>query len=128
MKNLILNNKIEVRKSKIHGYGVFAKEKIKKDEILEECHIISFPKEYYDLVPLYRNAYVFPRNDNYKEIVLPLGYGCIYNSSHNPNADWITDEKRRLIIFKSIEEIEKNEEICWDYEVNIVYCIKNNLI
>ena len=30
MKNLILNNKIEVRKSKIHGYGVFAKEKIKK--------------------------------------------------------------------------------------------------
>jgi hypothetical protein len=32
------NSKLEVRKSLIHGYGVFAKEDIKEGELLEECH------------------------------------------------------------------------------------------
>ena len=40
---LILNKKIEVRKSPIHGYGVFATEDILPREILEECHFILFP-------------------------------------------------------------------------------------
>ena len=31
MDSLIYNSKIEVKKSPIHGYGVFAKENIKKD-------------------------------------------------------------------------------------------------
>ena len=35
------NKKIEVRKSPIQGYGVFAKEEIKAGEILEECHYIK---------------------------------------------------------------------------------------
>ena len=129
MKGLILNNKIEVRKSNKHGYGVFAKDFIKKGEILEECHVIPFPNYYVNEIPsLKRNAFIFPRQENYKEMVLPLGYGCIYNSSPFPNADWETDEKRRLIIMKNIKDIEKDEEICWDYEVNLVYCITNNLI
>ena len=41
MNSLILNPKIEVKKSNVHGYGVFAKEDIKQGEILEECHFIS---------------------------------------------------------------------------------------
>ena len=32
------NSKLEVRKSSLQGYGVFAKEDIKKGELLEECH------------------------------------------------------------------------------------------
>ena len=40
-KKLYKNNKIEVKSSKIQGYGVFAKKDIKKDEILEECHYIE---------------------------------------------------------------------------------------
>jgi SET domain-containing protein len=35
---LIFNNKMEVRSSPIHGYGVFAKEDIKAGEILEEIY------------------------------------------------------------------------------------------
>ena len=42
---LFHSNKIEVRKSKIDGYGVFAKENLKKNELLEECHYIEVGRE-----------------------------------------------------------------------------------
>ena len=39
MKDKLYHNpKLEVRKSPLQGYGVFAKEDIKKGELLEECH------------------------------------------------------------------------------------------
>lgn len=41
--NLHFSSKIEVRKSAIEGWGVFAKEDIKKGEILEESPFIIFP-------------------------------------------------------------------------------------
>ena len=41
MKSVLYkNSKIEIRKSSINGYGVFAKENIDENEILEECHFI----------------------------------------------------------------------------------------
>ena len=47
----------------------------------------------------------FPRN-TMQEIAWVLGIGSIYNSSPKPNADWETNEKRRLFIFKSIKNIQ----------------------
>ena len=38
------NPKIEIRKSPIHGWGIFAKEFIKKDEILEEIPFLIIPQ------------------------------------------------------------------------------------
>ena len=46
---LYKNNKLEVRESPIHGYGVFAKEDIKKGELLEECHYIRLMKHTSDI-------------------------------------------------------------------------------
>ncbi len=37
MKERLFLNKIEVKKSKISGYGLFAKKNIKVGEIIEEC-------------------------------------------------------------------------------------------
>jgi len=44
MNSLLHSTKIEVRKSPIEGYGVFALEKIFKGEILEEVPFILFPR------------------------------------------------------------------------------------
>ncbi len=42
MKTVLYKNKsIEPRKSDVHGWGVFTKEKISKGEILEECQLYS---------------------------------------------------------------------------------------
>jgi len=114
---LILNKKIEVRKSPIHGYGVFATEDILPGEILEECHVIIFPNMI-TLTPIsVLNDYGFkwPGANN----AIPLGTGCIYNSSPNNNATYTNDLKRQLIIFTAVKLIKKGEEICTNYEASI---------
>ena len=40
--NIPIPNKIEVKSSPIHGFGVFAIEKILKNEIIETCYSIFF--------------------------------------------------------------------------------------
>ena len=130
MSSLIYSSKIEVKKSPIHGYGVFAKEDIKKDEILEECHFISLPKDnkylnaFIQLSDLIDFVFVFPKGKDFKEWAWPLGNGCIYNSSPNSNADWEIDENKRLFIFKSIKDIKKGNEICTNYEKHREWCKK----
>jgi SET domain-containing protein len=41
---VFISSKIEVRKSPIHGMGVFAKENIKSGEIIENCHFTILEK------------------------------------------------------------------------------------
>ena len=135
MDILIYNSKIEVKKSPIHGYGIFAKENIKKDEILEECHFISIggtslseeDKAFLSKNDLGKYMFRFPRN-TMQEIAWVLGIGSIYNSSPKPNADWETNEKRRLFIFKSIKNIQKGEEILINYQNHLEWCKRVNLI
>ena len=132
---MIINPKIEVRKSSIHGYGVFANADIEIGEILEECHFISIggtslreeDKAFLSKNDLGKYMFRFPRN-TMQEIAWVLGIGSIYNSSPKPNANWETNEKRRLFIFKSIKNIQKGEEILINYQHHLEWCKKVNLI
>ena len=112
---LILNEKIEVRKSPIHGWGVFAKEDIKSGEILEESYFIILPIQKGELSPLLLDyRFNFPRfNSEYQ--VIPFGFSCIYNHSNEANAKWETDEENQLFIFETIRDIKRDEEICTYY-------------
>ena len=40
MKKILLQHKLLVKKSPMHGYGVFAAKAIKKARIIEECYIL----------------------------------------------------------------------------------------
>ena len=109
-ERLYVNNKIEVRLSLVHGYGIFAKEQIEKDEILEECLFILQHKNIHNIDYLYR----FPKLGPIKHDVLVLGNGSIYNSSRTiegRNATWDIDEHHNLFIFTSTRTIAKDEEI-----------------
>jgi len=123
---LIINKNIEVRKSPIHGYGVFATEDIPAGEILEECHFILFPqiKKITKADPLCAYGFAWPHQTQETlhlntQLAIPLGTGCVYNSSPNNNAIYTNDLKRQLIIFSAIKPIKKGEEICTDYEASI---------
>lgn len=113
--------KIEVRNSNIHGKGVFAKQFIKKGEILEECHYIKLQEKDYDKVDNELKKYIFawPIHTN-ESMALVLGYGSIYNHSKDNNATWKTDLDKNCFIFYSTKDIDIDEEIFIDYmnEIN----------
>lgn len=107
MKRKLFMNKIIVKKSKIHGYGVFALKNIKKGEKIEECYMIvsrGGDKKLED--------YYFAANG---KDALFTGFGIIYNHSEDPNADYILNIKQRYATFKAARRIRKGEEICVSY-------------
>jgi len=108
---LIFNSKIELRKSPIHGWGVFAKDDIQSNEILEEVPFLILPINKGDVSSLFIDyRFNFPSGD-WKYQVLPLGFACYYNHSNDASASWYTDEENEIYIFKTNRVIKKDEEI-----------------
>jgi len=107
--------KIIVKKLSKNYRGVFAKTKIKKGEIIEKCPVIVIPlkdKKLIDKTHIY--SYYFHWSSR-NQPAIALGYGSLYNHSYKPNADYNQDVKNKLIVFKAIKDIKKNEEIFTNY-------------
>lgn len=98
--NLNFSSKIEVRHSKIEGFGVFAKEPILKGEILEESPFILFPSYILSMKPVIealksqnllhpREKYVnnLSKNLGFKD---PDDYYFKWHPKHQPDGEEIT--------------------------------------
>ena len=135
---LFHSDKIEIRKSPLHGYGVFATKFIRSDELIEECRFIYVPScafncdedkkdiktfldiEEDDSIPSLK-SYVFGINNSFHAFA--GGFGPFYNDARtrsNPkrNIKCIRDLKNLIVIFKAIKSIKKDEELLWFYGEN----------
>lgn len=108
MKDTLFQNKLIVKKSPLHGYGVFAGKKIKKGEIVEECCFLEISR---DLNP--PEDYAF--NHGEKSAALLLGYGMLYNHSDVKNVAYIFDQQKQIYLFTAVRDIHKGEELCIFY-------------
>lgn len=109
-------DKIIIKPSPGKGFGVFATQPIKKDEVIEECYLLKLPTKRWeksDLLLDYRFCY--PQGPDWQEYVIPLGYGCIYNHDDNNNAMWRNHPTERAFQFYALRDIEEGEEICTNY-------------
>ena len=102
---------MEVRKSPVHGWGVFAKEDINSGEVLEEIYFLIIPTASNEASSIFIDyRFNYPRTEP-KHQVIPFGFACIYNHSNSPNARWDTDEENQLFVFTATKDIKKDEEI-----------------
>jgi uncharacterized protein len=115
MKNKLIHHPhIELRKSPIHGYGVFASDFICKDTILEEVPFLEIPRNV-----AFDYLFAYPRGGTPEEemigvdstTALALGFASLYNHGDRANASWRTDTKNKLFVFFAQEDIQKDEEI-----------------
>ena len=126
-KVLFKSNKIGIKKSPIHGWGVFASEDIEIGDLIEEC--LYVPIETYnegDILTHY--SFPYPRvfgeiKDSNKKIdkiiqVIVLGYGSLYNHSLTPNIDYVTNTELGVFEFISFKKIKKGEELFIKYHNN----------
>lgn len=112
---LYRSNKIFVDDSPVHGRGIFASERIKKGEILEECHYIKLPDDI--SYPQILNDHFFSWPKGGPGLVICLGFGSIFNHSDDShNADWETDTSKNKIIFFATRNIDIGEEIFTNYQ------------
>ena len=101
LKTSLIRNNLCVKKSPIHGYGVFAGQDFEKDDIIEECYTI-FSKN--PDICLKNYCFGFGKSDL---SALPTGFGVIYNHSSKPNAGYTYDEQYDITIFKAYSPIKK---------------------
>lgn len=113
MKSSLARGKICVKKSPVHGYGVFAEQSFSKNDVIEECVSLVFPHE--DKKEAAFSDFYFGTPQGF---VLPLGFGGIYNHSSEPNATYVWDDKNQLLRFMALKPIHKGQEIFVSYGVN----------
>lgn len=100
-------NHLYVKKSSLHGYGVFAGKTIRKGGVIETCYIIITKGGDKKLEDYYFDA----KGKN----AIFTGFGIIYNHSEDPNADFFLNLKRNIVTFKAIKTIRKGEEVFISY-------------
>jgi len=107
MKSKLLQKNVFVKKSSMHGYGVFAAKTIKKGEKIEQCYFIITKGGDKGLEDFY-----FDVKGKYAVLT---GYGSIYNHSEEPNVDYTFNIKKRIATIKTARTIRKGEELFISY-------------
>jgi SET domain-containing protein len=108
MKAKLFQNKIVVKKSSMHGYGIFSVKNMKKGEKIEECYILLSKKGGDKGL----EDFYFDAKGKY---AIFTGFGSIYNHSDEPNADYTISIKNRIATVKATKAIRKGEEIFVSY-------------
>lgn len=107
-----------MKKSTVHGYGVYASENIKMGEVIEEmfCIILDTTENTINDWVLNRYAEEWECDcdickTNGKTLYLTSGYGMFYNHSQTPNAYLVLEKVFRRGRMIALRDITEGEEI-----------------
>jgi SET domain-containing protein len=106
--------KVYVAKSFVHGWGVFASQKIYEGELIEATPIYDLGMvqgEPDSIMIDYRFNWPQGSGNNWEKQVIPWGYGCLYNHSKDANAYWRSNLENETFEFVANRDIEIDEEI-----------------
>ena len=115
---LLASSKVYISKSAILNAdrGVYARRDIRKGEIIERCPIIEVSKnDTSNLKESILVTYFFYFGKNKEQVAIALGFGSIYNHSDKPNAIYKLKQKDKIIEFIALKDINKNDEITFNY-------------
>jgi uncharacterized protein len=104
---------VTVRRSGIHGRGVFAAQNFQEGDVIERCPVIllrekDFP--HVDATALYGYCYAWGGGG-----AIALGYGSLYNHSVTPNAFYMVNEENETIDIFAERTIVEGEEVTISY-------------
>jgi len=128
---LFTHSGLEIRKSIIHGYGVFTSKHIAANTIIEECmvpyEVIEPGYEYEhgemfsrnkDVLPHYRFNGPTDQDGVHRFYITPAGFAMAYNHADDNNILWQHDTTHRLILMITCKDISPDEELFLNYGPN----------
>ena len=109
---------LHVRSSPKHGLGVFTREPLAADAVVERCAVLESMVRSVRGRPapqmvryMYRGWKQFPDVS-----FMPAGFGTMYNNGERCcNVRWELDMNSRCLSFHAIRDIEAGEELTIDY-------------
>lgn len=105
-----------IDKSNGKGRGVFAREKIAADVIIEESPVIVMGAE--DRILLDKTLlhdYIFEWGINKDQCCMALGFVPVYNHSYKSNCEYFMDYEEETIQIKTICPVKRGEELTINY-------------
>ena len=105
---------IEVRRSRLHGLGVFATAPFKPGDVIERCPVLVIDPEDADSLAsgsLYGHVYDWGEG----HAAVALGYGSLYNHDPVPNAEYSASDDGEELVVKAKAVIQPGDEILVDY-------------
>lgn len=94
--------------------GILAAKDIKKGQVIERCPVVLMPIKhdtYIEQTTL--KHYYFEWNKKNSAVV--LGYGSLYNHSYAPNAQYVYNYHKKLMVYRALKDIKKGEEVFINY-------------
>ena len=111
-QTLYRSNKLVVRRSSRHRWGVFALEPIEAYELLEEAPYVVVPQEQIDAAPICE-VYSYGFDD--RSVVIGFGFAGLYNHAAEPNSDYELDRVNEVMRHYALRSIAAGEELTLDY-------------
>ena len=98
------------------GRGVFTKEKIAADTVIEESPVIVMSAEDRRLLDkTLLHDYIFEWGIRKDKCCMALGFVPMYNHSYNSNCEYFMDFEEETIQVKTVREIDTGEELTINY-------------
>lgn len=105
-----------VQRTPQKGRGVFTRERISGNTVIEESPVIVMSAEDRALLDKTRlHDYIFIWGHNQLQCCMALGLVPIYNHSYASNCEYFMDFEEETIRIKTIREVEKDEELTINY-------------
>ncbi len=112
----LIHPALYVKYTRKKGRGVFVRDDISANTVIEVAPVIVLPKEerkWIDKSVLFN--YYFLWGDDDSLTAISLGYGSIYNHSYNPNIEYEADYENDILTFTTLRDIKAGEELLVNY-------------
>lgn len=113
---LMLHPSIYIDKSDEKGRGVFTKEPIRANIIIEASPVIVMSSEERKLLDqTLLHDYIFEWGADNKQCCMALGFVPVYNHSYKSNCEYEMNFESETIKIKTVRNIEAGEELFINY-------------
>jgi SET domain-containing protein len=105
-----------IQKTPGKGRGVFTREKIKENVIIESSPVIVLSSvDRIKLDATLLHDYIFEWGENKDQCCMALGLVPMYNHSYESNCEYFMDYEEEIIQVKTMRKINKGEELTINY-------------
>ena len=105
-----------LKSAKNKGRGIFTREKIAANTLIEESPVIVMSAKDRELLDkTLLHDYIFEWGENKDKCCMALGFIPIYNHSYTSNCEYFMDFEKEIMQVKTVREIEKGEELTINY-------------